>query len=73
MQEWVPLPSPEDPSNPGTKHMSPALAGRFFLPLSSVQSFSFLVVTDSLQPMDCGTPAFFVHQQLPEFTQTNAH
>ena len=38
----------------------------------SVQS-SHSVVSDSLDPMDCRTPGFPVHHQLPEFTQTHVH
>ena len=38
----------------------------------SVQ-FSHSVVSDSLDPMDCRTPGFPVHYQLPEFTQTHVH
>jgi len=37
----------------------------------SVQ-FNHLVVSNSLQPHEC-TPGLPVHQQLPEFTQTNVH
>ena len=38
----------------------------------SVQ-FSRTVVSDSLSPMDCSTPGFPVHHQLPELTQTQVH
>ena len=38
---------------------------------SSVQ-FSRSVVSDC-NPMDCSTPGFPVHRQLPEFTQTHVH
>ena len=31
------------------------------------------VVSDSFRPMDCSTPGFPVHHQLPEFTQTHVH
>ena len=44
----------------------------FFFFLSSVQ-FSRSVVSDSLQPHESRTPAFPVHHQLPEFTQTHVH
>ena len=37
---------------------------------SSVR-FSRSAVSDSLQPMDCSTPGFPVHHQLPEPTQTH--
>ena len=41
--------------------------------LSSVQ-FSSSVVSNSLcDPMDCSTPGFPVHHQLPKFTQTHVH
>ena len=39
---------------------------------SSVQ-FSRSVMSNSLQPMDCSTPGFPVHHQLPDFTQTHFH
>ena len=39
---------------------------------SSVQ-FSRSVVSDSCDPMDCSTPGFPVHHQLPELTQTHVH
>ena len=35
--------------------------------------FSCSVVSDSLHPMDCSTPGFPVHHQLPEPTQTLVH
>ena len=35
--------------------------------------FSCSVVSDSLQPMDCSTPGFPVHHQLPELAQTHVH
>ena len=41
----------------------------FFI-FSSVQSLSHVWLCD---PMDCSTPGFPVHHQLPEFTQTHAH
>ena len=40
--------------------------------IASVQ-FSCSVVPDSWQPMDCSTPDFSVHHQLPEFAQTHVH
>ena len=39
---------------------------------SSVQ-FSRSVVSHSLRSMDCSTPGFPVHHQLPELTQTHVH
>ena len=41
----------------------------FFI-FSSVLSLSHVWLCD---PMDCSTPGFPVHHQLPEFTQTHAH
>ena len=38
----------------------------------SVQ-FSHSIVSDSLQPIDCSTPGFPVHHQLPELVQTHVH
>ena len=46
----------------------PFLTGAF----SSVQ-LSSSVVSNCLQPMDCSTPGFPVHHQLPEITQTHVH
>ena len=37
---------------------------------SSVQSLSYLTLCDT---MDCSTPGFPVHHQLPDFTQTHVH
>ena len=42
------------------------------LTFSSVQ-FSHSVMSDSCDPMDCNTPGFPVHHQLPELTQTHVH
>ena len=39
----------------------------------SLVQFGHSVVSDSLQPMDCSTPGFSVHHQLPELTQTHVH
>ena len=35
--------------------------------------FSCSVTSDSLQPIDCSTPGFTVHCQLPELAQSHAH
>ena len=40
--------------------------------ISSVQ-FSHSVVSNSLEPMDCGTPGFTVHHQLPELALTHVY
>ena len=37
------------------------------------QKFSHLVVSDSWDPMDCSTPGFPVHHQLPELAQIHVH
>ena len=39
---------------------------------TQVSQFSRLVISDC-DPMDCSTPGFSVHHQLPEFTQTHVH
>ena len=39
---------------------------------SSVSSVAQLCPT-AFDPMDCSTPGFHVHHQLPEFTQTHVH
>ena len=38
--------------------------------IQSVPSLSHVQLCD---PMDCSTPGFPVHHQLPEFTQTHVH
>ena len=40
------------------------------LQINSVKSFSHVRLCD---PMDCSTPGFPVHHQLPEPTQTHVH
>ena len=74
-----------DLPRPGIEPMSPALAGGFqstvppgklsasFLKVifSSVQ-FTYSVVSDC-DPMDCSTPGFPIHHQLPELTQTHVY
>ena len=48
-----------------------------FLPLSTGNQHQFSSVTQSCpalwDPMDCSTPGFRVHHQLPEPTQTHVH
>ena len=45
--------------------------------LAKLQYIQFSSVTQScpalLDPMDCSTPGFLVHHQLPELTQTHDH
>ena len=66
--------------------VSPALVGGFLTTnatcgarTSTLVSFSLLllfswkVMSDSLQPMDCSTPGFPVLHYLPEFVQTRVH
>ena len=38
-----------------------------------IYHFSCLVMSDFLQSLDCSTPGFLVHHQLPELTQTHVH
>ena len=45
----------------------------FFLLLISQFSSVVIVVPDSCDPMDCSTPDFPVHHQLPELTQAHVH
>ena len=72
----MPCPPPGDLFDPGIKpssFISPTLAGGFFttsttweaLELLSLQ-FSHAVMSDLCDPMDCSTPGFPVHHQLPE-------
>ena len=61
----------------GIESKSPALAVDSF-PLSHLGSTIFSCHLTSVQfshfnPMDCSTPGFPVHHQLPEFTQTHVH
>ena len=35
--------------------------------------FSLSVTSNSSNSMDCSTPGFTVHHQLPEYTQTHVH
>ena len=44
----------------------------FFFLVSSFSSFAQLCPT-LCNPMDCSTPGFPVHHQLPELTQTHVH
>ena len=40
---------------------------------SSVSQFSHSVMSNSLQLLDCSTPGFPAHYQLPELAQTHVH
>ena len=62
-RKWQPAPV----YLPGESHGQRSLVDHG---LTSVQ-FSHLVVSDSLQPMDCSTPGLPVHHQLLELTQTH--
>ena len=75
------LPSREY-SNPGAESvalMPPALADGFFITNTTWETLNILfspVVQSCLtlcDPMDCSTPGFPVHHQLPELTQTHVH
>ena len=80
----LPFPSPGDLPNPGIKLESPASQAdtlpsgppgnplrRPCLFFSLVQSFS--LVRLFCDPMDCSTPGFPVHLQIPDLTQTHVH
>ena len=41
--------------------------------IKNIVGFSRSVVSDSLWPMDCSTPGFPVHHQLPELAQTHVY
>ena len=49
----------------------------FLISVLKLTEFQFSSVAQSCltlcNPMDCSTPGFFVHHQLPEFTQTHVH
>ena len=77
----LPLLSPGDLPNPRIKSPSPALAGKFILPLSHWENLysrvQFSLVTQSCltlwDPMNHSTPGLPVHHRLLEFTQTHVH
>ena len=52
-------------------------ADRDYSPKKSLHSVQFSSITQSCSslcdPMDCSTPGFPAHHQLPEFTQTHVH
>ena len=58
------------------QHISPNLKTCSPNPVSYI-TVQFILVTQSCltlcNPMDCSTPGFPVHHQLPELTQTHAH
>ena len=76
----LPLPSPGDLPKPEIEPGSPALQADsllsepIYMSSSSVQfssvAQSCLTVCD---PMDCSTPGFPAHHQLPELAQTHVH
>ena len=79
----LPCPPPGDLFDPGiepSSFISPTLAGGVFttsttweaLELLSVQ-FSHAVMSDLSDPMDCSTPGFPIHHQLPELAQIHVH
>ena len=66
----LPCPPPGDLPNPGIEPRSPVLqADSFSQSVSSVIQ-SYLTLCDSV---DCSTPGFPVHHQLPELAQTYVH
>ena len=70
--EWVVISG--DLPNPGIKAASAALAGRFFTTELLVQISSVTQSCPTLcNPMDCSTPGFTVHHQLPELAQIHVH
>ena len=81
-QHWsgLPFPSPGDLPDPRIEPMSPALVSGFFTTEPSGKAhllFQFNSVSQPhptlCNPMDCGTPGFPVHHQLPELAQTHVH
>ena len=86
---WPPpgdLPNPGIERASPVTPVSPALVGGFLTAsatygarTSTLVSFSLLllfswkVMSDSLQPMDCSTPGFPVRHQLAELAQTRVH
>ena len=85
MLEWVAMPSLRGSSQPGDWTASACvscIAGILFISSATWEahytwSVQFSSVTQSFptpcDPMDCSTPGFPVHYQLPAFTQTHVH
>ena len=77
----LPFSPPGDLSDPGIKPLSPespALADGFFtIWEATTGDYQFNSVAQSCltlcHPMDCSTPGFPVHYQLPELDQTHVH
>ena len=75
---WNGLPCPPlgellDPGINPKSLMSPALAGRFFLPLVPPCCSVIQWCPTLCDPMDCSTPGFPVLHHLPELAQTHVH
>ena len=76
--EWVAFlfPSPGDFPNPGIEIVFPALQADFFYCWATLLA-QFNPVAQSCptlcNPMDCSTPGFPVHHQLPELAETHVH
>ena len=76
----LPFPPPGDFPNPGIKPVpliSPELAGGFLTTSAIFSSVHFSSFSQSrltlYDLMDCSTPDFPVHHQLPKLTQTHVH
>ena len=77
---WSGLPSFSNLGIEPTSAASPALACGFFTteplgsPIFAIQFSSVAQLCLTLgNPVDCNTPGFSVHHQLPELTQTHVH
>ena len=51
----------------------PYLLSKYFVQIFCSVQFSYLVMSDSCNPMDCSMPSLPVHRQLLEFTQIHVH
>ena len=70
--DWLAISSSRESSQPRDRTQVFCIVGRFF-----IVSVQFSSVTQSCpvlcDSMNCSTPGFPVHHQLPEFTQTHVH
>ena len=74
--EWAAISLSRGSSWPRDRTWVSCIAGRFFtnLATNSVQFSSVAQLCPTLwDPMDCSTPVFPVHHQLPELAQTHVH
>ena len=72
INEWIRRKDPE--TNPDTaNYFGQRCYGNSKEKGNLLIQLSRSVVSNSLRPMDCSTPGFSVHHQLPELAQTHVH